>query len=38
MVIDLYFSPTGEQWNPYERNPVFDLNKPGSWGPTSYMG
>ena len=38
MVIDLYFSPTGVKWTPYERNPVFDLNKPGSWGPTSYMG
>ena len=38
MTIDLYYSPEGFNWTPYEGNPVYDLKRPGSWGPTSFMG
>jgi hypothetical protein len=38
MTIDLYYSRDGFHWTPYEKNPVYDLKRPGSWGPTSFMG
>ena len=38
MTIDLYYSGDGFNWEPYEKNPVYDLKRPGSWGPTSFMG
>ena len=38
MVIDLYYSSAGVHWTPYPGNPVFDLNRQGTWGPTSFFG
>lgn len=38
MAIDLYYSPDGFQWTAYEKNPVYELKRPGRWGPTSFMG
>ena len=38
MTLDLYHSPDGIRWTPHEKNPVFQLQRPGSWGPTSFMG
>jgi len=38
MTLDLYYSRDGFHWRPYEGNPVYDLKRPGSWGPTSFMG
>ena len=39
MTIDLYFSPNGFDWTPYENNPVVDTRpRYGRWGPTMFMG
>ena len=39
MQIDLYYSPDGFTWMPYENNPVIDTSpRIGRWGPTYYMG
>ena len=39
MQFDLYFSPDGFQWTPYEKNPVIDTSpRQGRWGPTVFMG
>ena len=39
MTIDLFFSPNGFDWTPYENNPVVDTRpRYGRWGPTMFMG
>ena len=39
MHIDLYYSPDGMNWRPYEHNPVIDTApRIGRWGPTEFMG
>jgi hypothetical protein len=39
MTFDLYFSPDGFTWTPYEKNPVINTApKVGRWGPTAFMG
>ena len=39
MTFDLYYSPNGFQWTPYEDNPVIDTSpRIGRWGPTVFMG
>ena len=39
MTIDLFFSPNGLDWTPYEGNPVIDTRlRYGRWGPTMFMG
>ena len=39
MQLDLFYSPDGVQWTPYENNPVLDTSpKNGRWGPTVFMG
>jgi hypothetical protein len=38
MTLDLHTSGDGFHWTPCDKNPVFDLNRPGNWGPTSFMG
>ncbi len=38
MTLDLFYSGDGFNWTPYEGNPVYDLKRPGTWGPTSFMG
>ena len=39
MVGDLYYSPDGFAWTPYEGNPIIDSTpKVGRWGPTYFMG
>ena len=39
MTIDLFFSPNGFDWTPYEDNPVVDTRpRYGRWGPTMFMG
>jgi hypothetical protein len=39
MQFDLYFSPDGLVWTPYEDNPIIDTYPlPGRWGPTDFMG
>lgn len=38
MTLDLYYSADGFNWTPHQGNPVYDLKRPGSWGPTSFMG
>ncbi len=38
-MLDLYHSPDGFNWTPYENNPVIDTSPvPGRWGPTVFMG
>ena len=39
MQFDLYYSPDGFQWTPYENNPIIDTSpRVGRWGPTGFMG
>jgi hypothetical protein len=39
MQFDLYFSPDGFEWTPYENNPIIDTSpRVGRWGPTVFMG
>ena len=39
MRVDLYYSPDGLRWTPYEDNPVIDRRtEKGRWGPTRLMG
>ena len=39
MQFDLYYSPDGFQWTPYENNPIIDTApRVGRWGPTGFMG
>jgi len=39
MQFDLYYSPDGFNWTPYENNPVIDTSpRVGRWGPTDFMG
>ena len=39
MRFDLYYSPDGFEWVPYEGNPVIDWGKRrGRWGPTALLG
>ena len=39
MVGDLYYSPDGFEWTPYEGNPIIDTTPAiGRWGPTYFMG
>ena len=39
MKFDLYFSPDGFDWTPYDNNPIIDTApRIGRWGPTSFMG
>ena len=39
MVGDLYYSPDGFDWTPYEGNPIIDTAPTvGRWGPTYIMG
>ena len=39
MRFDLYYSPDGFEWGPYEGNPVIDWGeREGRWGPTALMG
>jgi len=39
MQFDLFYSPDGFTWTPYEGNPVIDTApKIGRWGPTHFMG
>ena len=39
MTFDLYFSPDGFKWTPYEKNPIIDTSpRIGRWGPTIFMG
>ena len=40
MTFDLYFSPDGFKWTPYEKNPTVIDTSPriGRWGPTIFMG
>jgi len=39
MTMDLYYSPNGFDWTPYEGNPVIDTSpRTGRWGPTVFMG
>ena len=39
MTVDLFYSPDGFDWTPYENNPVIDTGQQmGRWGPTMVMG
>ena len=39
MTMDLYYSPDGFDWTPYEGNPVIDTSpQTGRWGPAVFMG
>ena len=39
MHFDLYYSPDGFTWTPYENNPVIDTApRVGRWGPTVFVG
>ncbi|PYV08913.1 MAG: hypothetical protein DMG07_24445, partial [Acidobacteria bacterium] len=39
MTFDLYFSPDGFEWTPYEKNPVINTApRIGRWGPTEFPG
>jgi len=39
MQFNLYYSPDGFSWTPYENNPVIDTSpRVGRWGPTDFMG
>ena len=39
MTFDLYYSPDGMKWTPYENNPIIDTSpRIGRWGPTQFMG
>ena len=39
MRFDLYYSPDGFTWTPYENNPIIDTSpRIGRWGPTNFMG
>ncbi len=39
MQLDLFYSPDGFEWTPYENNPVLDTSpRRGRWGPTVFMG
>ena len=39
MTFDLFYSPDGVSWTPYQGNPVIDTGTElGRWGPTTFMG
>lgn len=39
MTFDLYYSPDGYAWTPYENNAIIDTgDQQGRWGPTDFAG